>query len=107
MKEIVETDVREIKRWIDNGEAVIVDVREAEELAMARVPGALHIPMSAFDPNLIPDDPTKKLVFMCAAGIRSYNVGTYLLQHDMIDDAYNMSGGIQAWAGAGYPLEQG
>ena len=105
MKEMIETDVREIKRWIDNGEAVIVDVREPEELAVARVPGAVHIPMSAFDPNQVPDETHQKVVFMCAAGIRSFNVGTYLLQHDMIDEAYNMAGGIQAWAGAGYPVE--
>ena len=49
----------------------------------------------------------KKLVFMCAKGMRSLQVGTYLLQNDMIDEAYNLGGGIQAWAMAGGALETG
>ena len=34
-------------------------------------------------------------------------VGSYLLQNDMVDDAYNLAGGIQGWAMAGYEVETG
>lgn len=108
MKEMTETDAATVKAWVDAGDAVIVDVREANELAQARVPGAIHIPMSAFNPSDLPDaDDGKKLVIMCAMGIRSLQVGTYLLQNDMVDEAYNLAGGIQAWAMAGGAVETG
>ncbi len=107
MKQMIETDAAQVKEWVDDGSAVIIDVREADELAQARVPGAIHDPMSAFDPNLIAGHEGKKLVFMCAKGMRSLQVGTYLLQNDMIDEAYNLGGGIQAWAMAGGALETG
>ena len=107
MKQMIETDAREVKQWMDAGDAVIIDVREAQELRQARVPGALHNPMSAFDPDMVAGLEGKKLVFMCAMGMRSMQVGTYLLQNDMIDEAYNLAGGIQGWMMSGYPVEQG
>ena len=36
-----------VHRWIGDGEAVLVDVREADELAQARLEEAVHVPMSA------------------------------------------------------------
>ena len=105
MKQMTETDALQVKEWVDAGEAVIIDVREDQELAQARVPGAIHIPMSAFDPTPLSEQDGKKLVFMCAIGMRSLQVGTYLLQNDMVDEAYNLSGGLQAWATAGGAIE--
>ena len=105
MKQMIETDATQVKEWLDAGTAVIIDVRETDELAQARVPGAVHNPMSAFDLEMLKDLDGKRLVFMCAMGMRSMQVGSYLLQNDMIDDAYNLSGGIQGWAMAGLPIE--
>lgn len=107
MKQMIETDAREVKQWLDAGTAVIIDVREAEELAQARVPGALHNPMSAFDLEMMAGLDGKRLVFMCAMGMRSMQVGSYLLQNDMVDAAYNLAGGIQGWMMAGYEVETG
>ncbi len=108
MKQMSETEASQVKDWVEAGEAVIIDVREADELVQARIPGAVHIPMSAFNPGVLPDsDDGKKLVFVCAMGMRSLQVGTYLLQNDMVDEAYNLTGGIQAWAMAGGAVEAG
>jgi len=107
MKQMTETDARQVKQWLDDGTAVLIDVREAEELAQARVPGALHNPMSAFDLEMLANLDGKRLVFMCAMGMRSLQVGSYLLQNDMVDDAYNLAGGLQGWMMAGYPVEAG
>lgn len=107
MKQIQETSARTVESWMKADEAVLIDVREAEELAQARVPGAIHIPMSAFNPELMPEEEDKKIVFMCAAGMRSMQVGQYLLENDMLDAAYNLTDGIQGWAMAGLPIETG
>jgi len=103
MSDMIEIDPETVKTWIDQGEAQIIDVREHQELASYSLAGALHNPMSVFDIEAVPTDGVKKLVFMCAHGIRSFNVGQYLLDNDHISEAYNMTGGIAAWSGAGLP----
>lgn len=96
-----------VHRWVSDGEALLVDVREAEELAQARLGDALHVPLSAFDPGLIPTDSGKKVVFVCAQGLRSEQVGQYMVAQGLLADAYNLAGGLMAWAEAGLPLEAG
>ncbi len=107
MPEFTEITPETVHRWISDGEAVLVDVREPEELAQARVAGAIHVPMSDFDPKHIPTDTGKKVVFVCAQGARSEQVGRYVVAEGILAEAYNMAGGLMAWAEAGLPLESG
>ncbi|MEK9726327.1 MAG: rhodanese-like domain-containing protein, partial [Rhodospirillaceae bacterium] len=73
----------------------------------ARIPTeAIHLPLSRFDPDQVPKDGAKKLVFVCAQGVRSYQAGQYLLSQGLISEAYNMDGGIAAWHYAGLPLDR-
>ncbi len=96
-----------VNQWLGDGDAVLVDVREAEELAQARLDGAIHLPMSAFDPDKVPTDTGKKVVFICALGQRSEQIGMYVVAEGILAEAYNMAGGLEAWAEAGLPLETG
>ena len=107
MPEFSEIAPGTVHRWIGDGEAVLVDVREADELTRARLEEAVHVPMSAFDPELIPVDTGKKVVFICARGARSEQVGRYVVAQGILPEAYNMAGGLIAWAAAGLPLETG
>ncbi len=107
MPEFTEIPPQTVHCWIGDGEAVLVDVREADELAQARLEEAVHVPMSAFDPELIPVDTGKKVVFICAQGGRSERVGQYVVAQGILSEAYNMAGGLKAWAEAGLPLETG
>ena len=96
-----------VYRWIGADEAVLVDVRETKELAQAHLEDAVHVPMSAFDPELIPVDTGKRVVFICARGARSEKVGRYVVAQGILTEAYNLAGGLIAWAEAGLPLETG
>ncbi len=107
MPQILEVDPATAYQWSKDGEAVLVDVREHQELAQARVEGAVHVPMSAFDPAQLPTESGKKIVFVCALGQRSEQVGQYLVDQGILSEAYNVAGGLQAWAEAGLPLEIG
>lgn len=104
---VQEIDAATAKSWLDAGDAVILDVRETPELAEARIADATHNPMSSFDFENIPKEDGKKVVVMCAHGMRSYQVAEYLLRESILNEAYSMSGGIVAWAQAGYPIDQG
>lgn len=79
-----------------NPEAVLLDVREDDEVAICRLSGSVHIPMNLIplQHNELPDVP---IVVYCHHGVRSLNVARYL-QHVGFDDVYNLSGGIDAYA---------
>ncbi len=107
MPGFTETPPATVYRWIGDGEALLVDVREANELAQTHLEDAVHVPMSAFDPELIPVDTGKKVVFICARGARSEKVGRYVVDQGILTEAYNLAGGLIAWAEAGLPTESG
>ena len=107
MNQVTETSVRDAKDWLDAGTAIFVDVREDNELLQARIAGAVHVPLSRFDPADIPTVPEKRVVFVCAVGARSFQAADYLLNQEILTEAYNLTGGLQAWNIAGLPLESG
>ena len=80
-----------------NKEAVFLDVREHSELAICRIEGALHIPMSEVPVRheALPRD--APLIVLCHHGMRSLNVVQYL-ETKGFDNAINLAGGIHAWA---------
>jgi rhodanese-related sulfurtransferase len=75
----------------------VLDVREARELDICRLEGALHIPRAAI-PACTDDLPTKEpLVVICHHGARSQMVVDFL-RNAGFDNAVNLDGGIDAWA---------
>ena len=107
MPHLTEIPPETLHRWIGDGEAVLVDVREANEVASTRLAEAVHVPMSAFDADRVPSGTGKKVVFICARGARSEQVRQYVVAQGILSDAYNLAGGLMAWAEAGLPLETG
>ena len=67
---VQEIDAATAKAWLDAGDAVLIDVREQPELNEASIPVAEHNPMSSFDFDKVPRDGSKKVVIMCAHGMR-------------------------------------
>jgi rhodanese-related sulfurtransferase len=83
----------------------ILDVREDDEVAAARVRGAQHIPLGDLIERVdeVPDDGTVYVI--CARGARSARAVEHLLRQGY--DAVNVAGGIIAWIDAGHPTELG
>lgn len=102
--QVVEVESAMVDRWMDDGEAVLVDVRETSEYEQEHIPGSLLVPLSVFDPDRFPRIPGKKLVIHCAVGKRSAAAGKQLLQagHPLV---HNLQGGILAWKEAGLATE--
>jgi len=100
---MVEIEPQKVKEWLDKDLAILIDVREQRELTAFSIPGAIHNPMSSFDFEAVPIDTDKRLIFVCAHGIRSKQIGEFLIQSSKIKVAYNMQGGVAAWAQAGLP----
>lgn len=105
MSGVQEISAETANEWVEAGTAVLLDVREEPELMQASIEGAVHNPMSSFDFDNIPGGDGKKLVVLCAHGMRSLQVADYLVSEGKIEEAYSMQGGIVAWAGAGLPVK--
>lgn len=91
-------DVRGLKARLDAGDRpVVLDVREPEELALAKFPGAISIPMREIPSRLAELDAAAEIVVVCHHGMRSANVAGYLEEHGF-SRVVNLSGGIDAWS---------
>jgi rhodanese-related sulfurtransferase len=81
----------------------LVDCREPYEWEAGRIEGAIHIPLNAIMAGGATDlDPTKPVVVVCRTGNRS-ELATMMLQARGLE-AYNLEGGMEAWAREGLPF---
>lgn len=80
--------------------ALLVDVRDADEHARARIPGARHSPLSG-GLNGLPGNGV--VVFHCRTGTRTaMNVDRLAASTGC--EAYVLEGGLEGWKAAGLPV---
>ncbi|HZR36512.1 MAG TPA: rhodanese-like domain-containing protein [Nevskia sp.] len=90
---------QELKPLLDRKEVTLLDVRQAEELDIARIEGAVHIPLNELPARLGELDPAQPVVAMCHHGVRSEMAGRVLERNGFAQVAH-LSGGIDAWSQA-------
>ena len=100
LKPISATD---LKRRLDSGEAVLIDIRESDEHAREHILGARLAPLSAIDAHDFDRDHGKVAVFHCRSGMRTQANAARLLAKGF-REAYCLEGGIEAWKTAGFPV---
>jgi rhodanese-related sulfurtransferase len=96
----------DVARGIAEGRVMLVDVREPNEVAAEAYPDAVVVPLSAFDPGLIPDPGFKQVVFACRSGKRSVTASLAAQEAGLPHDSH-LEGGIIAWKQAGLPTKTG
>lgn len=103
-----EVEPREVHAWLQNREAVLIDVREPDEHARERIPGSRLLPLSRFDPGQAEAGvaPGTRLVFHCRAGSRSADAARLSASlGEAGRPVFSMRGGIEAWKKEGLPVE--
>lgn len=102
MADIPEIDVTELAARRADG-APLIDVREDDEYAASRVPGAHHIPLGEIVERVdeVPADGTVYVI--CARGGRSAKAVEHYRAQGI--DAVNVAGGTLAWIDAGFPTD--
>src|SRR5829696_6189280 len=103
---VVEIDPADAKQQGSNG-AVLVDVRETDELAAGRIPGAKHVPRSYLESRIeaaVPDH-DKHVILYCASGNRSALAAKTLRDELGYSNVESMRGGITLWKDRGYDVE--
>jgi rhodanese-related sulfurtransferase len=90
----------EAARLVDAGEALLLDVREPYEWDLGHAPGAVHVPMGDLRRDTVEDG--TPVVVVCRSGNRSGVAAEALAGVGY--RAWNLVGGMQAWAAAGLPV---
>lgn len=98
-------DAQTLHKWLAEGEAVLVDVREPAEHAGEHIADAYLVPLSKFDPAQVPQEPGKKLVLHCLSDSRSAQAARKWLEAGQ-GPVWHLQGGLQAWKEAGYSTVQ-
>jgi rhodanese-related sulfurtransferase len=81
----------------------LVDCREQYEWDAGRIEQAIHIPLNTIMAGSGPAlDPAKPIAVICRSGNRS-ELASMMLQARGFE-AYNVEGGMEAWATAGLPF---
>lgn len=96
MPEITAT---ELKQRLDNGDDIqIIDVREANEVAYAKLPNSTHIPLAQVLDRMSEIDPNRDVVVHCKMGGRSARAIDALKRSGFTGNLMNLKGGILAWS---------
>jgi rhodanese-related sulfurtransferase len=94
----------QVARGLTEGRMLLVDVREPNETSVESYPDAVIVPLSAFDPDAIPDPQGKQVVFACRSGRRSITASV-AAQDAGYPYKSHLAGGIIAWKAAGLPTK--
>ena len=94
-----EITVTELKERLDNGDDIqIIDVREANEVAVGAIPNSIHIPLAQVINRMSEIDPARETVVHCKMGGRSARAIQALKQSGFTGNLLNLKGGIIAWS---------
>jgi len=97
-------DATSAARLVETGGAELIDVREAEEFARSRIPGARNLPLSRLEAAPLGFQPGRMAVFLCQSGTRTSSQAGRLAALAAGHDAAILEGGMRAWQSAGLAL---
>jgi rhodanese-related sulfurtransferase len=83
--------------------AVLIDIREADEYARERIPGARHHALSRLHASNPARPGDSVLVFHCRSGARTRANASKLAAAAAGCEVYVLEGGLDAWKRAGLP----
>ena len=85
----------------DRTDAVLLDVREVDELVEGRVAGSTHIPLGQLPARTFELDTSRPVITGCRSGGRSSQAAQFLA--DQGYDVADLAGGMTRWIAEGRP----
>jgi rhodanese-related sulfurtransferase len=99
----LEQTPQEVAAAMEAGDVQLVDVREPDEWAAGRIPGATHVPLGEVSARAGELDKDRPVVFQCLGGVRSLMAAEAFAKAGY--EATSMAGGIKGWQAAGLPVD--
>ncbi len=103
---ITTVDLDTLRDGVADGTLVVVDVREPHEFVAGAIPGSISMPLSRFDPAELGAHAGSRMIFSCAAGVRSARA-IEIAQASGLDLHEHFAGGFREWAASGEPVTKG
>ncbi len=98
-------DSKQLKSKLENGQVILIDVREHNEFESEHIESAINIPLSQFhEINDIKLANNKILVMQCRIGARSMRACQLLQELNFTNEVWNLEGGIEAWKAQKYKV---
>lgn len=98
-------ELRELKKDIEDGGCLLLDVRERHEFESGHIPLAILMPISEMERRRQELDPSMKIVLYCRSGKRSARVADLLAQKGFKDISI-LEGGLNRWSDDHGPMER-
>ena len=106
-KQAVRIDPSKAVQLINKENAIVIDVRPADNFKSGHIIDAQSLPGNSLteNPKKIERFRAKPLIIVCTNGIESQKIASTLLKQGF--NAYSLAGGISAWSTAEMPLIKG
>ncbi|MCU0475163.1 MAG: rhodanese-like domain-containing protein [Anaerolineae bacterium] len=85
----------------------LIDVRQPDEYAEARIPGAVLIPLGELEARIAEVPTDLPVVLVCRSGGRSAMAAELLRSKQFSGTLYNLEGGTMGWVRAGNAYDSG
>ena len=97
----------EATQLINRSDALVFDLRTAEEYAKGHILGAKNIPLGELERRRgeLEKYKAKPVIVHCATG-NSAGGGVALLRRNGFESVHNLAGGYAAWQAAGLPVQK-
>lgn len=90
---------KEVENLLKEGKALnVIDVRETDEAADGKIPGAINIPLGLLEFRMNELVKSKEYIMVCRSGARSGRATQFLDSYGY--KTINMAGGMMAWEGS-------
>jgi molybdopterin/thiamine biosynthesis adenylyltransferase/rhodanese-related sulfurtransferase len=105
--QVEEVDPAQVHDVLWNEDVVLVDVRESDEVAAGKLPGAVHVPRGFLESRIdgAVGDRSKRVVLYCASGNRSALAARTLTEDLGYERVESMTGGYTLWKDRGYEVD--
>jgi rhodanese-related sulfurtransferase len=92
-------EIATLKKWLENDEVFLIDVREVDEYSESNIKEAVLMPLTTVNLEEIKkqNKENKKIAIHCRSGKRSMNACNTLFIQDPSLKLYNVEGGILAY----------
>jgi rhodanese-related sulfurtransferase len=97
----------EVTRLMNQGHALVIDVRDEKEFAAGHLPKARHIPLRELGNRLgeIGKYKDKPVIVTCRGGTRG-GMACRFLRRSGFNNVFQLKGGVASWQQASLPLEK-